>query len=124
MNKLYYTCRIEAAYMAEKFGVKFDFENSWQGVKPPKLINELYKNYPEHYKPAVSTASLSIFEPQQGDIGINELNTPGEYRTDLCANENAFFTDEGLSLGSDLEIICRNRIRFFAPKKEKSCQNS
>ena len=67
-KKLYYTCPIEAAYMAKNFGVKFDFEESWQGVSSPKLLSELIKNKGAHYKPAVSLESHSIFEPQDGDL--------------------------------------------------------
>lgn len=62
MARLYYTCPIEAAYMAKNFGVKI-MVNDTEGTEMLCVISSLSRD--KYY---IHPDSLSVFEPQEGDL--------------------------------------------------------
>lgn len=98
-KKLYYTCPIQALYMIKEFGVEFVYENGDGIVNLQNLelfavfdIKSLIDDFKNFGKIYVVKESEYIFEPKQGDMGIESNNL--------------------------VKIIMRNGKQFFMPEQE------
>ena len=117
-KKYYYDCSIQALYMHITFGVKFNTE--------VKLIADLttdpndYKIMtPDITKIYVLPESEHIFQPKEGDIGI-ERNL---YFIETCNFSGKYWAYENQELRTKphqrrVETIYRDGKLFFSPKEE------
>jgi hypothetical protein len=112
-RKLFYTCPIEAAYMAKNFGVKFhSFSTNIEDNYHYETAEEILEYFnPINY--TVSSDTLSIFEARDGDVVIGQWGD---------RPESFFFFDEGEKNQSRLKvkkIILRKDKSFIMPTEEK-----
>ena len=117
-KKYFYDCSIQAIYMHINFGVKFGTE--------VKLIADLttdpndYKNMtPEITKIYVLAESEHIFQPREGDIGI-ERNL---HSIETCNFGGKYWAYENQELRLNphqhrVKTIYRDGKHFFNPKEE------
>lgn len=119
--RLYYTCAIQAAYMAKHFGVRFDDDNFKKGEEWAEG-NILYFQQLRYY---IAPESEAIFEPKLKDIAksnsseeVGEIvsKSPYEQRVALARadDENCFIFRD-----SEISIIMRDNKQFFAPEKDQ-----
>jgi len=110
MKKLYYTCPIEAAYMTKNFGIIFDDEYrifvNLESIGM-YLDFDILKDDIKHY---IHPESLSIFEPQVGDL----------VRIDIAPFHdfiimNSYFLSTNCEIK---EIIQRNGRAFIMPEAQ------
>jgi hypothetical protein len=105
-QKLYYSCPLEAAYMAKNFGVKFN------GADYETLCLLASDNYKLDADFFVLPDSLSIFEPQVGDTVFN-----GEIHYDIEQLQTAQYYQHHIK-HSGFEIRSRNGRPFIMPQQE------
>jgi hypothetical protein len=139
----YYDCAIEAAYMAKNFGFLFYKKDvptfaggiTWVNNYPAApyknsteaLEGELHLKK-ENNKYCVHPDSVKLLEPQEGDIGINEIGATGTYQKyyeNLGDNKSfpriivpaGFCSCRRIPIGA-CKIIQRNNKPFIMPKVE------
>lgn len=116
MKRLYYDCPAQALYMMKEFGIKLQIQN--QGVIGRYFseisLEEVRINFLTE-KMFVAPESEHIFEPKEGDLGIDSEhdyiigNYEAEYKEWNVPYEYSF--KQGI-------IIMRDNKHFFAPKIE------
>ena len=132
-KKYFYDCPIKALYMNKEFGVKFytTFKNDFFEKKLSFHLNfrDIYNALIQllgacnasssDYKIYVAPESEHIFEPKEGDIGI-ERNL---HSIETCNFGGKYWAYENQELQTNphqqrVETIYRNGIHFFNPKEE------
>lgn len=108
--RYFYTDPLAANWMMKHFGMRMQHLAS-DGVKYQDVTwpDEWFVHW--HSKMYIHPDSLHILEPQNGDIGINSINSPGEFEID------GFRDRESIDVG-ECKIILRNNISFMWPESE------
>lgn len=136
MTRYYYTCPIKVLYMMKNFGVEFeipneDFEDNDDGfaepyfdfrlweIESPETINTLLDVLDCGGRIYVALESEAIFEPKEGDIGI-ERNL---HSVDTCYFGGKYWAYENEERRSTphqqrVKIILREGKQFFMPEVE------
>ena len=132
-KKYYYDCPIQALYMNKEFGVQFyiSYKNDFSDKKLSfhvdikNLYNVLiqllgiYNQKLSGYKIYVTPESEHIFEPKEGDLGIERnLHTlePCFFGGTYWFYDNDYL--ETKPHPQKVDIIYRNGKHFFNPKEE------
>ena len=128
-KKYYYDCPIQALYMNKEFGVQFyiSYKNDFSDKKLSfyvdikNIYNVLIQllGICNIYKIYVAPESEHIFEPEEGDLGI-ERNL---HTLEPCffGGTYWFYDNDYLEIKphpQKVDIIYRNGKNFFMPKEE------
>jgi hypothetical protein len=103
-KKYYFTCPIQALYMMEEFGVKYDFENEESLIRIIKTPENRRDNFMR--KIYVSKESQKIFKFKKSDLVKYGFGSVGVYNE--ISQKHAI-----------TEIIYRNGKQFFMPEVEQ-----
>lgn len=125
----YYTCPIKALYMIKEFGVEFEckyypedigddqfYDFQHQSLYDIEKIGDLFDTDFGHVdKIYVKQESEEIFEPINGDIGIDIK----DFHIHLYGDRWHYYIAgiPRMALGN-IEIVLRNGKHFFAPEVE------
>lgn len=129
MNRLYYDCPIEAAYMAKNFGVKFLHELRFEIEVYFSLHNNdiswlFNEETGDDYsytrdKFYIDPDSLPIFEPMEGDIITDDDINPFVISSKIsCDVDDKYVAPEHI-VGQD-KTIFRDGKPFITPKREEN----
>lgn len=136
-NRRYFTCSIQAIYMAKEFGVKFEMRHTPEQIRDCDLQEEdifypfdhLDIRQPEHIeslveelenvkKIYVALKSEAIFEPNEGDWGVIK-EMPRRFVVFNGVNEWKEKHGGGYRTGIDAsKIIMRDNKHFFMGELE------
>lgn len=132
MNKYYYDCSLQAAYMAKEFGVKFDCDFDIRQLLHNAQVSQTGTPVPRSF---VKYYQELMFEPKVGDlckVNVND-DIASEVSHDFCLWEDSegggcyslplkeYNEDNNLVFRdfvyTDLIIVQRNNKPFFMPKR-------
>ncbi|MFT6332983.1 MAG: hypothetical protein ACJAW3_001333 [Lentimonas sp.] len=115
MTRLYYTDPIKALWMAKEFGVRFFFRyeiGDTLAIRGEDNFLARIKN-PDGERFYVAKESESIFEPQNGDVGIKQESQ------DSFVRVGKHWTPKYVGLKDKyINIIMRDNKQFFQPLTE------
>ena len=144
LRRAYYTCPLQAAYMAKEFGVKSRIhkygdkfwdaggEERFEYSDDPELIVDLWiEDYPEER--GIHPDSMAVFEPMVGDL-VTGTARYMDNKSDFCSGVYNTAADVGWQIEefngrvfgrdvSNLRIIQRQGKPFFWPQWEEELQN-
>jgi len=120
-NRLYYDCPISAAYMAKNFNVDFTNQTNSYRYWYADLVENI--NDEREEKLYIHPDSLSIFEPQEGDL-VTTSGYPAKIigkllgKTDCFAVEFGSKNDPSYAYKKDIDLIIeRNGKPFIMPQQ-------
>lgn len=127
--RYYYDCPIIAAYMAKSFGIRIVGQNlsqiDFDTQKHPEREFDYFdicrlasnKSNPFVYKFCLSSDSIILLEPQDGDfVEANDERCPD------CGTYYNHIPDGHAKFYKHAKIIERNGKLFFMPKGDFKCQ--
>lgn len=132
MTKLYYTDPLKAAWMARGFGVKYGIkyndrlvwdcvtgggDDSWRPMAYIDVVDDIKEgSLKEAYY--IHPDSLAVFEPKEGDMGIDSTGRPCEIFLNNWKLVDGLAEEYGSRPCPPVIIDKRNGKAFFAPEVE------
>jgi hypothetical protein len=115
-NRRYFTCPIQAIYMAKEFGVVY-IVGDQAHYSCNDFLSHTFNHLNRREKFYVAEVSESIFEQKKGDIGIRQED---EYIAIAKAQEFEDFEENNgtVSPSRHWKIIMRNNKHFFMGELE------